>query len=168
MDRQAGGNLGRYLLSGPSCTRGVEGRLEDSSIPTRSTASNVSRGLPEMGLYVALGRPSVVGQHGLAPASYREGHMYYGGGWLIHARGANRSVLDGIFFECTAGSGKLVGSFANFSGSVNVYRGKLLGLMAAHLVLLGMNTMHPGLWGSVTIYSDCLGTLDKVMGLPPL
>ena len=73
-----------------------------------------------------------------------------------------------FFFECTAGTGKLVGSFAEFLASTNAYRGELLGLMAAHLVLLGMNTLYPGLTGEVKIYSDCLGALDKVEHLPPL
>ena len=73
-----------------------------------------------------------------------------------------------FFMECSAGTGKLVGSFAEFSASANAYRGELLGLMAAHLILLGINTLFPGLKGSVTIYSDCSGALDKVKGLPPL
>jgi hypothetical protein len=70
-------------------------------------------------------------------------------------------------FECTEGTGSLVGSFANFSVSSNAYRGELLGLMAAHLVLLGLHKLHPGLTGSVKVYSDCLGALDKLKGLPP-
>ena len=74
----------------------------------------------------------------------------------------------GFFFECTEGSGKLVGSFAEFSVSANAYRGELLGLMAAHLVLLGINTLVPDLQGKVTVFSDCRGALDKVKGLPPL
>ena len=67
-----------------------------------------------------------------------------------------------FFFECTAGSGKLVGSFAEFSASANAYRGELLGLMAAHLVLRGINTLFLGLAGEVQIFSDCLGALDKL------
>ena len=35
-------------------------------------------------------------------------------------------------------------------------------------MLLGVNTLHPGLDGRVKIYSDCVGALDKVKGLPPL
>jgi hypothetical protein len=58
---------------------------------------------------------------------------------------ANRKDLcsTAFFFECTVGTGKLVGSFAEFLASANAYRGELLGLMAAHLVLLGVNTLYP-------------------------
>lgn len=73
-----------------------------------------------------------------------------------------------FFFECTVGRGKLVGSFAEQSPSANAYRGELLGLMAAHLVLLGINKLYPDLNGKVLIYSDCEGALQKVEGLPPL
>jgi hypothetical protein len=73
-----------------------------------------------------------------------------------------------FFFECTAGAGKLVGSFVDFSVSANAYRGELLVLMAAHLVLLGVNTLHPGLAGTVKVYYNCEGALEKVEGLPPL
>ena len=72
-----------------------------------------------------------------------------------------------FFFECRRGRGKLVGSFAEVSASSNAYRGELLGIMTVHLILLGMNTLHPNLGGSVRIYSDCKGALDKVENLPP-
>ena len=39
--------------------------------------------------------------------------------------------------------------------------------MAIHLILLGVNTFHIGIKGSVHIWSDCLGALDKVENLPP-
>jgi hypothetical protein len=39
--------------------------------------------------------------------------------------------------------------------------------MAIHLILLAINEVNPGLNGSVHIYSDCLGALDKVKNLPP-
>ena len=66
-----------------------------------------------------------------------------------------------FFFDCSAGSGKLRGSFAEFSASANAYRGELLGQMAVQLILLGINTLFPGLRGSLKIYSDCSGALDK-------
>jgi hypothetical protein len=71
-----------------------------------------------------------------------------------------------FFFECTVGHGRLVGSFADFLTASNAYRGKLLGLMAVHLILLVINELDPTLAGKVTVYSDCKGALDKVEGLP--
>jgi len=47
------------------------------------------------------------------------------------------------------------------------YRGELLGLMAIHLILRSMNEVFKDLRGSVHIYSDCLGALNKVENLPP-
>ncbi len=73
-----------------------------------------------------------------------------------------------FFFECTAGRGRLVGSFLEQSPSANTYRGELLGLMAVHLILLGLNQLLPDLSGKVVIYFDCDGVLQKVEGLPPL
>ena len=39
--------------------------------------------------------------------------------------------------------------------------------MTVHLILLGMNTLFPDLRGSIRVYSDCKGALDKVKHLPP-
>ncbi len=39
--------------------------------------------------------------------------------------------------------------------------------MAVHLLLLAVETVSPGLSGSATIYSDCLGALGRVAELPP-
>ena len=72
-----------------------------------------------------------------------------------------------IIFECTRGRGRLVVSFAEKSSSANAYRGELLGLMAVHLILLAVNTVHPELKGSAHIFTDCLGALKKVRDLPP-
>ncbi len=47
------------------------------------------------------------------------------------------------------------------------YRGKLVGLMGIHLILLAINEVNPGLQGSVHIFSDCLRALDKVRNSPP-
>jgi hypothetical protein len=47
------------------------------------------------------------------------------------------------------------------------YWGELLGLMATHLILRGMNEPSPNLTGSVHILSDCLGGLSKVEDLLP-
>jgi hypothetical protein len=73
-----------------------------------------------------------------------------------------------FFFECRAGRGRLVGSFADFNVASNAYRGELLGLMAVHLVLAGIASLHPNLSGKVVIYSDCDGALGKIANLPPL
>ena len=69
--------------------------------------------------------------------------------------------------ECTQGRGRIVGSFPEKSSVANAYRGELMGLMAIHLLLLSVNKTNPSLSGSVHIYSDCLGALDKVENLPP-
>ena len=39
--------------------------------------------------------------------------------------------------------------------------------MTIHLIRRAINEVNPGLRGSVHIYSDCLGALDKVKNLPP-
>ncbi len=69
--------------------------------------------------------------------------------------------------ECTKGQGRLVRAFAEASAAANAYRGELQGLMTVHLLLLAVDTVSPGLSGSATIYSDCLGALSCVAKLPP-
>jgi hypothetical protein len=39
--------------------------------------------------------------------------------------------------------------------------------MAIHLLLLATNEVHPGLHGSVAIFSNCISGLNKVQHLPP-
>ena len=70
-------------------------------------------------------------------------------------------------FECSKGRGRLMGSFTEFTPDAGSYRGELLGLMAIHLILLAVNDYHKGISGSVHIWSDCLGALEKVEKLPP-
>jgi hypothetical protein len=41
--------------------------------------------------------------------------------------------------ECSAGCGRINGSFSESLHVANAYRGKLLGLMAIHLILLSIN-----------------------------
>ena len=72
-----------------------------------------------------------------------------------------------FIFECTKGTGRLIGSFPEQSVSANAYRGELLGLMAIHLILRGVNEIAPALGGSVTVISDCLGAISRVEHLPP-
>jgi hypothetical protein len=50
----------------------------------------------------------------------------------------------------------------------NAYQRELLGLMAVHLVQLGVNKFYPDLVGKVTVFSDRDGTLQKLENLPPL
>ncbi len=73
-----------------------------------------------------------------------------------------------LVLECTKGHGQLWCSFPEASEMACSYRGKLVGLMAIHLILLSVNEVQPKLKGLVHIYSDCLGTLNKVKNLPPL
>ena len=49
----------------------------------------------------------------------------------------------------------------------NAYRGKLLGLMAIHLILLSINKVHRQHPGSVEVVSDCLRALKRTAHLPP-
>ena len=72
-----------------------------------------------------------------------------------------------FIMECTKGRGRLVGAFPEQSMSANAYRGELLGLMAVHLLLLGVNRTAPSLKGAAHIVSDCLGALRRVKDLPP-
>jgi hypothetical protein len=69
--------------------------------------------------------------------------------------------------ECSKGRGRLMGSFVEQTPNAGSYRGELLGLMAIHLILCSMNEVFKDLRGSVHIYSDCLGALNKVENLPP-
>jgi hypothetical protein len=71
-----------------------------------------------------------------------------------------------FFFECKAGRGRVVGSFADFNTAANAYRGELLGLMAVHLILTGIARLHPNLSGKVAVYSDCAGAINKLVNLP--
>jgi len=88
--------------------------------------------------------------------------------WLAQAISDNSLVAVAAFvLECTKGRGRLVGAFAEASVAANAYRGELLGLMAVHLLLLAVETVSPGLSGSATIYSDCIGALGRVAKLPP-
>jgi hypothetical protein len=70
-------------------------------------------------------------------------------------------------FECTRGRGHIVGSFVERTPEAGSYRGELLGLMAIHLILKGVNEFNPMLQGLIHILSDCLGALWKVENLPP-
>ena len=59
--------------------------------------------------------------------------------------------LAAFVLECTKGRGCLVGAFAEDSMAANAYQGELLGLMAIHLLLLALETVSPGLRGSVDL-----------------
>jgi hypothetical protein len=74
---------------------------------------------------------------------------------------------NALVLECQKGRGRLWCSFPKASTTASSYRGELVGLMAIHLFLLAVNETYPALQGSIHIYSDCLGALDKVRNLPP-
>ena len=65
------------------------------------------------------------------------------------------------------GWSKLVGLFPEKTKLANAYRGKLLGIMAIHLIMLSVNKVNLTLNGLVYIFSDCLGVLDWVEYFPP-
>jgi hypothetical protein len=73
-----------------------------------------------------------------------------------------------LVLECTKGRSRLWCSFPEASETACSYRGKLVGLMAIHLILLSVNEVQPHLKGSIHICSDCLGALNKVKDSPPL
>jgi hypothetical protein len=64
-------------------------------------------------------------------------------------------------FECTKGWGCLMGSFVKHTRDVCSYHVELLGLTAIHLILLAVNKCNPDLPGSIQIFSNCLGALNK-------
>ena len=72
-----------------------------------------------------------------------------------------------FIFECTHGTGRLIGSFPETNVSANAYCVELLGLMAIHLILWGVNGMAPALGGLVTIIYNCLVEIGRVENLPP-
>ncbi len=69
--------------------------------------------------------------------------------------------------ECAKGCGRIAGSFLERLDVANAYRGELLRLMAIHLILPSVNTVHPKLKGGVEIISGYLGALNRVSFLPP-
>jgi hypothetical protein len=75
--------------------------------------------------------------------------------------------LAAVVLECSRGRGRIWCSFPEASRVACSYCGELVGLMAIHLILLAINEINLGLMGSVRIYSDCLGALEKVKNLPP-
>jgi hypothetical protein len=72
-----------------------------------------------------------------------------------------------LVLECSKGQRQLWCLFTEQSNPTCSYRGELVGLMAIHLLLLAINKVTPTLTGSIHIYSNCLGTFDKVKNLPP-
>ena len=72
-----------------------------------------------------------------------------------------------FIIECIKGRGRMSGAFPEQTMAACSYRGELLGLLAIHLILLSINKITPTLSGTVQIFSDCLGALNKVKNLPP-
>jgi hypothetical protein len=69
--------------------------------------------------------------------------------------------------KCSAGHGRIIGSFSESLLVAKAFKGKLLGLMVIHLILHSINKIHCNLAGSVEVVSDCLGALNRVTYLPP-
>jgi hypothetical protein len=72
-----------------------------------------------------------------------------------------------FIFEYSRGGGRMTGAFSEQTIATCSYGGKLLGLLAIHLILLSVNRVNPELLGLVHIYLDCFGSLNKVKNLPP-
>ncbi len=112
------------------------------------------------------------------PSTLKEILMWWGNTWLwdhltitggdywIHqaiAKGTLVAVMDGLYMcklypnicsaafvlECSKGQGCIYGTFSEATKVANTYRGKLLGLMAIHLILLSINKLNHQLSGSV-------------------
>jgi len=75
--------------------------------------------------------------------------------------------LCAFIFECTKKRGRMTGAFPEQTAEAGSYRGELIGLLTIHIILHSINKTAPDLTGSVHIYSDCLGALNKVQNLPP-
>ena len=102
--------------------------------------------------------------------------------WVIEAirEGTLLAVADGSFIQelypdvcsagfvmgCSHGRGRIYGRYPEQSKDACAYRGELLGLMAIHLILAAANKLAPDLAGKADIYSDCLGAVGRVKGLP--
>jgi hypothetical protein len=100
------------------------------------------------------------------------------GSWLREAIEENTlvTVTDGSYMKelypnmnscafilkCSRGRGRMLGAFSEQTMAACSYGGEFLGLLAIHLILLSINKINPTLTGSVHIYSDCLGTLNKL------
>ena len=61
----------------------------------------------------------------------------------------------------------MIGTFSEQTMVACSYHDEFLGLLTIYLILLSIYKVNPNLLGSVYIYSDCLGALDKVKNLPP-
>ena len=72
-----------------------------------------------------------------------------------------------FIFECTDGTGRLIGSFPETTVSGNAYQGELLGPMAIQVILRSINEMAPSLSGLIPIISNCLEAIGRVEHLPP-
>ncbi len=71
-----------------------------------------------------------------------------------------------FILKCSRDRGRMSGAFSKQTMAACLYQGKLLGLFAIHLILLSINKIEPTLPGSVHIFSDCLGALNRVKNLP--
>ncbi len=67
-----------------------------------------------------------------------------------------------FILKCSRGRGRMTGAFSEQTMATCSYQGKLLGLLAIHLILLSINKIDPTLTGSVHIFSYCLSALNKI------
>jgi hypothetical protein len=72
-----------------------------------------------------------------------------------------------VVLECTKGWGRVWCSFLEVLKVACSYHGELVRLIVIHLILLAINEVNLGLKGSVHIFFNCLGALDRVKNLPP-
>ena len=89
-------------------------------------------------------------------------------GWIIQSiwEATCMAVTDGSYMadimpdacsaafilECSQGRGSITGSSVERSESASAYRGELMGLMAIHLILEGVQQTSPGIWFSFDPY----------------
>jgi len=55
--------------------------------------------------------------------------------------------------------------FPDSCREANAFWGELLGLLALHLLLSGVNIISPMLSGEVNVYLDCLGAFQAIRNL---
>ena len=75
-------------------------------------------------------------------------------------------MLCSLMIKCTEGRERIIRSFPEQTMVAWAYHGKLLGLVAIHLILLAANKANPHLPGCTRVISGCLGALGMVSNLP--
>ena len=120
-----------------------------------------------MGLHLDVGLDGARWERRLDRKVYYQLFMRCSHQRVLHERVVSNVCSTAFIFECTDGTGRLIGSFPETTVLANAYQGELLGLMAIHLILRSINEMALALSGLVMIISEFLGAIGGVEHLPP-